>query len=138
MPWATTVALGVGDAHLAEAEPPAALGDAGLGAQVDRVGGRGEVDRERDRRARPALSGTSSVAQAAAIAAVSIRAPIAPPWTTSPIVASSGLKGSSSTASSVPSEATLMPSCAACGEFGMNCLDDLPAGRLFVHGCERM
>src|SRR5262245_45142413 len=48
-------ALGIGDAHLAEAETPASLRHAGLGPQVDAVGCRGEVDRERDRRSGEAL-----------------------------------------------------------------------------------
>ena len=114
-------ALRIGDADIAEAEPAAALRDPRLGAQVDAASA-AEAKLTESETVEPAtLSGTSSVAQAAAIAAVSIRAPIAPPCTTSPIVASSGLNGSSSTASSVPSETTLMPSCAAWGEFGMNC-----------------
>src|SRR3954468_22293252 len=43
-------ALGISDAHLAEAEAAAPLGDAALGPEVDAAGGGGEVDREGDGR----------------------------------------------------------------------------------------
>src|SRR4051794_37394981 len=41
-------ALGIGDAHFAEAEAPAALGDATLGAQIDAARRGRVVDRQRD------------------------------------------------------------------------------------------
>src|SRR3954447_9280030 len=47
-PMGDARALGVGDAHLAEAEAPAALGDLGLGAQVDAARCGRVVDRQGD------------------------------------------------------------------------------------------
>src|SRR4051794_3633023 len=120
MPWATTVPSGSVTLTSQKLSRPPRLATRPSARRSTPFAAEAKLtDRET---VEPAtLSGTSSVAQAAAIAAVSIRAPIAPPCTTSPIVASSGLKGSSRTASSVPRETTRIPSCWAWGEFGMNC-----------------
>src|SRR4051794_40526391 len=66
-------------------------------------------------------SGSASSAQAAAMPAVSMSVLIAPPCTTSPIVASSGRKGNTSTASSSPTWSRRSPTSPAKGEFGTNC-----------------
>src|SRR3954471_11770681 len=120
MPWATTVPSGSVTLTSQKLSRPPRLATRPSARRSTPFAAEAKLtERETVEPATP--SGTSSVAQAAAIAAVSIRAPIAPPCTTSPIVASSGLKGSSSTASSVPRETTRIPSCCAWGEFGMNC-----------------
>src|SRR3954447_17350126 len=119
MPWATTVPSGSVTLTSQKLSLPPRLATRPSARRSTPLAADAKLT-ERETVEPATLSGTSSVAQAAAIAAVSISAPIAPPCTTSPIVASSGLKGSSSTASSVPRETTRIPSCAACGEFGMN------------------
>src|SRR3954454_2407327 len=134
MPWATTVPSGSVTLTSQKLSLPPRLATRPSARRSTPLAGDAQLT-ERETVEPATLSGISSVAQAAAIAAVSISAPIAPPWRTSPIVASSGLKGSSRTDSSVPSEMTRIPSCAACGEFGMNCsMISLRVGVSFTDG----